>query len=53
MSYDDVEIEDMEWKADLAAYTYPCPCGDFFQITPVRRRSTGQRGRRRRGGGPG
>ncbi|KAJ3707873.1 hypothetical protein LUZ61_011578 [Rhynchospora tenuis] len=33
MSYDDVEIEDMEWKEDLKAYTYPCPCGDLFQIT--------------------
>ena len=36
MSYDDVEIEDMEWDVDLAAYTYPCPCGDLFQITRVR-----------------
>lgn len=33
MSYDDVEIEDMEWKDELQAYTYPCPCGDVFQIT--------------------
>lgn len=33
MSYDDVEIEDMEWNAELEAYTYPCPCGDLFQIT--------------------
>ncbi|KAJ4758293.1 Diphthamide biosynthesis protein 3 [Rhynchospora pubera] len=33
MSYDDVEIEDMEWRDDLKAYTYPCPCGDLFQIT--------------------
>lgn len=32
MSYDDVEIEDMEWNAELEAYTYPCPCGDIFQI---------------------
>ena len=36
MSYDDVEIEDMEWDVDLAAYTYPCPCGDLFQVTRVR-----------------
>ena len=35
MSYDDVEIEDMEWNEDLGAYTYPCPCGDLFQITKV------------------
>ncbi|XP_002991618.2 diphthamide biosynthesis protein 3 [Selaginella moellendorffii] len=33
MSYDDVEIEDMEWNESLTAYTYPCPCGDLFQIT--------------------
>ena len=35
MSYDDVEIEDMEWNEDLRAFTYPCPCGDLFQITKV------------------
>jgi diphthamide biosynthesis protein 3 len=33
MSYDDVEIEDMEWREELKAYTYPCPCGDLFQIS--------------------
>jgi diphthamide biosynthesis protein 3 len=33
MSYDDVEIEDMEWREYLKAYTYPCPCGDLFQIS--------------------
>ena len=33
MSYDDVEIEDMEWNEEIQAYTYPCPCGDLFQIT--------------------
>ncbi|KAK9674313.1 hypothetical protein RND81_12G225300 [Saponaria officinalis] len=33
MSYDEVEIEDMEWNAEMKAYTYPCPCGDLFQIT--------------------
>ncbi|KAI5413870.1 hypothetical protein KIW84_058127, partial [Lathyrus oleraceus] len=33
MSYDDVEIEDMEWNEELQSYTYPCPCGDLFQIT--------------------
>ena len=36
MSYDDVEIEDMEWSEELSAFTYPCPCGDLFQITKVR-----------------
>ncbi|XP_068641388.1 diphthamide biosynthesis protein 3-like [Aristolochia californica] len=33
MSYDDVEIEDMDWNEELLAFTYPCPCGDLFQIT--------------------
>lgn len=33
MAYDEVEIEDMSWNAELQAYTYPCPCGDLFQIT--------------------
>ncbi|WCJ33818.1 Diphthamide biosynthesis protein 3 [Euphorbia peplus] len=33
MSYDDVEIEDMPWNEELQAFTYPCPCGDLFQIT--------------------
>ncbi|KAL5226072.1 hypothetical protein ABZP36_012711 [Zizania latifolia] len=32
-AYDEVEIEDMEWNAELGAYTYPCPCSDLFQIT--------------------
>ena len=35
MSYDDIEIEDMEWNEELSAFTYPCPCGDLFQITKV------------------
>ena len=36
MSYDEVEIEDMQWSEDMQAYTYQCPCGDLFQITLVR-----------------
>jgi len=28
-----VEIEDMEWNEEMQAFTYPCPCGDLFQIT--------------------
>ena len=32
-AYDEVDLEDMEWNQDLKAYTYQCPCGDFFQIT--------------------
>jgi hypothetical protein len=39
MSYDEVEIEDMTWDDKLQAYTYPCPCGDFFGITLVRCRA--------------
>lgn len=37
MSYDEIDIEDMEWKEDIQAFTYQCPCGDLFQITMVRR----------------
>jgi diphthamide biosynthesis protein 3 len=31
--YDQVEIEDMMFDAERAAYFYPCPCGDKFVIT--------------------
>lgn len=31
MSYDDLEIEDMEWNEQL--HICPCPCGDLFQMT--------------------
>ncbi|KAK9458125.1 zf-CSL-domain-containing protein [Dipodascopsis uninucleata] len=31
--YDQIEIEDMVFDQDLQVYTYPCPCGDKFQIT--------------------
>lgn len=24
----------MTWSDDLSAYTYECPCGDLFQISP-------------------
>lgn len=30
--YDEIEIEDMTFDEDLQLYTYPCPCGDRFQI---------------------
>lgn len=39
--YDEVEIEDMTWRADERAFTYPCPCGDKFIITLVRARQQG------------
>ena len=32
-AYDEVDLDDMEWDEDLAAYTYQCPCGDVFRIT--------------------
>lgn len=35
MSYDEVEIEDMDWSEELNAFTYQCPCGDLFQISMV------------------
>jgi len=31
--YDEIEIEDMEWDEEKKMYTYPCPCGDLFQIS--------------------
>jgi diphthamide biosynthesis protein 3 len=34
MAYDEVEVEDMAWDAQLRAWTYQCPCGDLFSITP-------------------
>ncbi|TPX50107.1 hypothetical protein SeLEV6574_g01095 [Synchytrium endobioticum] len=30
--YDEVEIEDMLFDEETRIYTYPCPCGDKFQI---------------------
>lgn len=32
-TYDEVEIEDMTFDPDTQIFTYPCPCGDRFQIT--------------------
>lgn len=31
--YDEIEIEDMEFDNILNIYTFPCPCGDIFEIT--------------------
>jgi len=33
--YDEVEIEDMDFDEETGIFTYPCPCGDKFQITLV------------------
>lgn len=30
--YDEIEIEDMTFDANLQIYHYPCPCGDRFEI---------------------
>jgi hypothetical protein len=35
--HDEVEIEDMEFDEDTEMYYYPCPCGDKFQISKVRK----------------
>ncbi|ETV95166.1 hypothetical protein H310_11430 [Aphanomyces invadans] len=32
-TYDEIEIEDMEYDEKEQIYTYPCPCGDNFFIT--------------------
>ena len=38
-SYDEGDLEDMEWNAELGAFTFQCPCGDVFQITPAELRA--------------
>ncbi len=30
--YDEIEIEDMTYHEVTTLYTYPCPCGDQFEI---------------------
>ena len=30
--YEEVELEDMSFDAELQEYSYPCPCGDKFVI---------------------
>lgn len=30
--YDEIEIEDMTYHPEINLYTYPCPCGDQFEI---------------------
>ena len=32
-SYDEVDLEDMDWNESLEEFTYACPCGDIFRIT--------------------
>ena len=31
--YDEIEIEDMIYDSEHDMYTFPCPCGDLFQIS--------------------
>ncbi|KAI3650751.1 hypothetical protein MP228_003637 [Amoeboaphelidium protococcarum] len=31
--YDEIEIEDFQFDEETGIYTYPCPCGDLFQIS--------------------
>ncbi|CCF60787.1 hypothetical protein KAFR_0L01770 [Kazachstania africana CBS 2517] len=31
-TYDDIEIEDMTFLPETQMFTYPCPCGDRFEI---------------------
>ena len=31
--YDEIEIEDLDWKAELGVFYYNCPCGDKFTIS--------------------
>jgi len=30
--YDQIEIEDMTFDPTTQLFTYPCPCGDRFQV---------------------
>lgn len=30
--YDEIEIEDLTFLAEEQMFTYPCPCGDRFEI---------------------
>mmetsp|Transcript_5851 Transcript_5851/g.10743 ORF Transcript_5851/g.10743 Transcript_5851/m.10743 type:complete len:95 (-) Transcript_5851:1775-2059(-) len=34
MAYEEVKLSDMKWNLELQAFTYECPCGDLFEITP-------------------
>lgn len=31
--YDEIELEDLTFHPSTALYTYPCPCGDQFEIS--------------------
>lgn len=31
--YDEIDIKDMEFNLDTGIFTFPCPCGDLFQVT--------------------
>lgn len=31
-TYDQIEIEDMTFDPDSQIFSYPCPCGDKFQV---------------------
>jgi len=33
--YDEIEIEDLDFDEEAGLFTYPCPCGDKFQINLV------------------
>ncbi|KAI5190795.1 diphthamide biosynthesis protein 3 [Nematocida minor] len=32
-NYDEVDIDVMEYDAATGVFTYPCPCGDRFEIS--------------------
>ena len=37
--YDEVELEDMEFDDVKQVFTFPCPCGDRFEIWPAQLRN--------------
>lgn len=38
--HDEIEIEDFEYDEDEQTYYFPCPCGDKFAITRVRKQTS-------------
>lgn len=37
--HDEVEIEDFEYDPNTDTFKYPCPCGDEFLVTRVRKQT--------------
>lgn len=33
--HEEVQLQDFDWDEENLVYTYPCPCGDIFEISLV------------------